>query len=139
MGLFNFFKKNNTEYQGNEKQIKADELNKKGVELLDIDNIQAVACFQEAIRLGSVKAMRNLGICYFKGKGIDCDFEKAVYWYEEAAKNGNVNSMRDVASLYAVGGTNVPKNDEKARYWFQRATDAGDEKAEERLRLFGLQ
>lgn len=52
---------------------------------VDKDSNKALSFYTKAANQGSVTAMYNLGISYFKGlNGLDKDKDKARYWFEKA-------------------------------------------------------
>ncbi|XP_032781569.2 uncharacterized protein LOC116919661 [Daphnia magna] len=50
---------------------------------------EALNCFTESSKLGSIKGAYNLGLCYEQGIGTIIDKDKAVAHYEEAARKNH--------------------------------------------------
>ena len=57
----------------------------EGVEL---NEIEAFGCFEEAAKQGNACGMMMLSYCYEKGYGTDENIEQAEYWQKEAEKAG---------------------------------------------------
>jgi TPR repeat protein len=66
---------------------------------------------------GDVHAQSILSQCYASGTCIKQDYEKALYWRLQAAKGGDKMSQFEMGYYYFT-----EKNEEKASYWFRRAT-----------------
>ena len=75
----------------------------------------AIACNQ----IG--EAFRNLG-----------EGAKAFPWYQRAAEAGMASAMNHMGLAYLMGD-GAEENEELAREWFQKASDAGDENARANL------
>ena len=58
--------------------------------------------------------------------------DKALIWITRDAENGGVNSMMELANMYA-SGYGVPASVEKAVYWLEKASAAGNVEAKQRL------
>lgn len=65
--------------------------------------------------------MNDLGNLYAQAK----DLGKAAVLYEKAAALGSAASQISLAVMYE-NGTGLPKNNERARYWFIKAADEDD-------------
>ena len=62
---------------------------------------------------GDPKSQTDLGICYFRGYGVESNMEKALFWYLKAATQGEPAAMTNAGRCYMFGiGTD--KNVEKA-------------------------
>lgn len=61
---------------------------------------------------------------------------EGVDWMTKAANNGVSNSQFELAGLYRDGKV-VPKDLDKARYWYRKAADAGDSRARKMLDQLG--
>ena len=60
---------------------------------------EAVALFAEAAEAGSRSAMFNLGVAYFKGRGVDVDFDLAEHWF---TKEGSAEASYSIAQMYVA-------------------------------------
>ncbi|XP_057367396.1 uncharacterized protein LOC130688429 [Daphnia carinata] len=60
---------------------------------------EALNCFRESKKLGSIKGAYNLGLCYEQGIGTIIDKEKAVAHYEEAARNNHPAAQYNLGLL----------------------------------------
>jgi uncharacterized protein len=96
----------------------------------------ALSYYLSAAKKGDAHSMFRLGKCYlgkcyFKGFGVEKNFNKAFKWLESAVKNGNLDSLIYLASCYE-NGTGVSQNYIKAidlyiqaaRQGFAEAMDA---------------
>ncbi|MBE6037624.1 MAG: sel1 repeat family protein [Anaerofustis stercorihominis] len=57
------------------------------------------------------------------------DIEEAVYWYTQAGNNGVIDAMFNLAYIYLKGAPDLSPDKKKAREWFEKAAQAGDEEA----------
>lgn len=96
----------------------------------DLD--EAARLYQQAIDLGQINALIGLGCLYFNGK--DRKQEAAVELFRRAADQGNAMGMRMLGDCYRIG-TGVPFDVNQALEWYQRAKEAGDEKADEWIKF----
>ena len=47
--------------------------------------------YQKAADQGDIDARYNLGLCYYKGQGVEQDYTEAVKWIRKAADSGDEN------------------------------------------------
>jgi TPR repeat protein len=94
----------------------------------------ALQYYQQAAELGDADAQFISGGMYFQGLGTSRDFLKAFRLLRQAAQNGKSSpeSQRILAQAYLLG-SGIPKNYEKARYWYDRAAESGDKEAQNEL------
>jgi len=57
--------------------------------------------------------MRQLGIMYEEGLGLEQAYNLAMYWYKRAAAAGDTKAMERLADMYEYG-RGVRKNRKKA-------------------------
>jgi TPR repeat protein len=69
--------------------------------------------------------MRNCGLLYENGQGVQRDLGKAFGWYDMAAGGGDIVAMRSLGNFYSYGQA-VPRDYRKARFWYEKAAAAGD-------------
>jgi TPR repeat protein len=101
------------------------------------DNEKAFYWCEKAAKLGSRKAMFNLGIFYEYGYGIKQDYLKAKYWYENASKLNNNDAMFALGQLYELHSGEIYANYKgdvavdyiKAKYWYEKAANLGQSDA----------
>lgn len=80
--------------------------------------------YQKEVDAGNLGAYRDLGHCYYIGKGVSKDYNKAFECYQKAIKAGNLYAYRDLGECYWLGrGVNI--NYDKAFECYQKAFDAG--------------
>lgn len=66
------------------------------------------------------------------GIGVDVDQKKAVELYEQSANKGYPKAQFYLGDCY-FNGEGVEEDEGKARYWYHRAADNGNEDAKEAL------
>lgn len=65
----------------------------------------------------------NIGLAYYSGKGVSCDYKKAASWFIKSAEIGGVNSQQsqyNLAVMY-VNGEGVKQDVHEASYWTNKA------------------
>jgi len=72
----------------------------------------------------NLAAMRNIGLMYRNGRGVEKDAAKAFSWYARAAELGFDRAQANVASMY-MKGEGVQQDYVKAAEWFTRAAQQG--------------
>ncbi|WP_456086387.1 tetratricopeptide repeat protein [Parabacteroides sp.] len=60
--------------------------------------------------------------------------DKAIHYFAEAVEGGFAKSQCLLAEMYEKGN-GVSKDIEKAKYWYQKAAEQGDEIATKRLKM----
>ena len=73
---------------------------------------------------GDAKAQSELGMCYFKGKGVAKDYEEAVKWWTKAAEQGYARAQLDLGSRY-YWGEGVAQDKQEAVKWYTKAAKQG--------------
>jgi len=88
-----------------------------GSDLCKIKELQKLA------EAGDSNAMRELGLCYENGQGVNQDYNEAAKWYRKSADAGNAWAMGQLAYYYEYGqGVNQDYNE--AAKWYRKAADA---------------
>ncbi len=82
-------------------------------------------------------AFKDVGDCYYDGRGISKDENEAIEWYLKGAEKGDIYCQYLVANYYNYG-KHVPKNEEKWFYWIRKAAIHGDIKAQYKLAEYYL-
>jgi TPR repeat protein len=113
-----------------------------------LDYVSAREWYERAAIAGDPVSMRNIGMFYQGHKGVQQDYVKAREWYEKAAAakgvpqeydkarggdggavgTGDAFAMRQIGRLFEHG-LGVEPDPAKAREWYEKAFEAGDEKA----------
>ncbi len=93
------------------------------------DFVTAASEFLPLARDGDVRAQRNLGYLYERGKGVPQDHAEAVSWYRKAADQGDVKARFNLAIMY-YNGEGVVRNYREAAAWLRKAADQGHTKAQ---------
>ncbi len=102
----------------------------------------ALACFQEAERLGHPQAAYGVSVCWqllaessneaeaqyqlgrrhYEGKGVPEDHAEAARWFHKAAEQGHSDAQRILGLCYA-DGDGVPMDAEEATKWICKADE----------------
>ena len=59
--------------------------------------------FQSLARQGDARAQAQLGLMYFKGRGMALDHKKAKFWYHKAAEQGLAQAQYKLGFMYEKG------------------------------------
>jgi TPR repeat protein len=71
-----------------------------------------------------LKAQRNLGNMYLKGKGVQQDFKQAVAWFRKAVDQGNATAQYLLGTMYHKG-EGVQQDSKQAVAWYRKAAEQG--------------
>lgn len=93
-------------------------LNGNGVQQSDQT---AVFWLHKAAMQGQMKAQLTLGIMTLAGRGTAQSNDVGMQWITRSAQEGSPRAAQALAKAYADGLYGLPKDPEKARYWYQRA------------------
>ncbi|OJW50839.1 MAG: hypothetical protein BGO67_09985 [Alphaproteobacteria bacterium 41-28] len=91
------------------------------------DYQQAKSYFEEGRNKGNATSIRNLGLCYFEGKGVEKDLSKARELFEEAAEKGHKSGEMFYAlgRLYNYGQGGAQQSYYKANEYFKEGINRG--------------
>ena len=111
--------------------------------------------FEKGAAAGGSEAMRSLADIYFRGLGVDSDYQLAKQWekkaddtrgrelaakeipkLEKASATGDVAAMNQLGKYYYDGGM-VPKDYDRARQWWEKAAAAGGKGSVEAMNHLG--
>ena len=81
---------------------------------------------------GVAEAQSELGMCYFKGRGVAKDYEEAVKWWTKAAEQGDALAQFCLGNTYFTG-EGVTKDEKEAVKWCTKAAEQGFPPAKEVL------
>lgn len=82
----------------------------------------------EAARKGDIDAQNAIGICYYKGDGVEQDYKKAAEWFWKSAEKGNATGQYNLGYLYD-SGKGLEQDYKQALYWYKKAADQGHKSA----------
>jgi len=100
---------------------------------VDMDYREAMVWYAKAAELGDAFAQKEMGDCYFFGKGgMPQDFRMAVEWWEKSAEGGNYGAQFNLGSCYC-NGEGVNRDYAKAASWYRKAAEQGFVMAQEQL------
>lgn len=114
-----------------ELEMKADALVGKGMKLMrncpeHEDLVDALACFDEAARLGDPYAEYYAGTMYMDGIGTEPDYEKGISLVRKAAENGYINAQYEYGYRRYVNNTDDDfQEDSEAFEWMEKAARQG--------------
>ncbi len=91
------------------------------------DETLARELYRKAASAGHVRAMHNLGVL-LSAQDTPQDYEQAAGWFASAAMSGLTDSQFNLAVLYERG-LGLQQNNQKAFFWYQVASLAGDREA----------
>jgi len=69
---------------------------------------------------GDAEAQSELGMCYFRGKGVTKDYEEAVKWWTKAAERGYARAQSALGARY-YWGEGVTQDRKAAVKWYTKA------------------
>ena len=100
----------------------------------------AIAFFRQALTEPSMQANAEywLGKSYHEGAGVEKDIHQAIDLFTKSAEHGRSDSLLELGDLFAKG-EDVPKDQDKAREWYQKALVVGNSEAQERLNSLAAQ
>lgn len=85
------------------------------------------------------QAYNNLGLMYARGMGVMQDVHKALEYYTKAEELGSCKAINyNLGCLYLIPATEL-FDLSKARYYFTKAVQLGCTRAEEMLKILGLE
>ena len=114
--------------QGNEEaNNRIDEL-KNEINCFDDNNINDHIKLNNLAKRGDTLAQCSLGDYYYKGIGVDKDYDQAAYWYRKAAEQGNKEAQ------FGLGICCYISHDyRQAVDWFRQAAKQGEANAQYHL------
>lgn len=85
---------------------------------------KAFKLFMALAQAGDADAMTMVASMYDSGEGGVYDFDASITWGQKAAKAGSTSALINLGISYRSRG-----DCKKAKFWFERALDAGDAEA----------
>ena len=83
----------------------------------------------QAAERGDAQAQFNLGMMYYKGRGVSQDDAEAFKWYRQAAERGVAEAQFNLGVMYDKG-RGVSQDDAEAVRWYRQAADQGFARAQ---------
>ena len=93
------------------------------------EDAQAAAHYRHAAAKGNCDGMRNLGLCYAKGRGVPKDLKQAFNHFMLAAQQGSAQAQIFVGLCFAKG-SGIDKSPEEAVKWFRKGAEQGNKEAQ---------
>ncbi|MFY9874652.1 MAG: tetratricopeptide repeat protein, partial [Rhodomicrobium sp.] len=91
------------------------------------DDAVARELYHKAAGAGHIRAMHNLGVLLC-AQDSPQDYQEAAAWFANAAMSGLTDSQFNLAVLYERG-LGLQQNNQKAYFWYEVASLAGDKEA----------
>lgn len=91
------------------------------------DEAMARELYRKAANAGHTRAMHNLGVLLC-AQDTPRDYQEAASWFARAAMAGVTDSQFNLAVLHERG-LGLPRNIQKAYFWYEVASLAGDKEA----------
>jgi len=85
------------------------------------DFATAIKWYRPAAEKGDAESQYRLSVGYGYGLGIEQDEAKAMEWLRKAAENGQKRAQRSMAKGYEDGLHGLPRDPDKAKYWYDRS------------------
>lgn len=106
-------------------------------EVIPGDRERSNELIDKAADLGDVRAMSELYMRYFAVRGDRATVEEAnakgLVWFIKVADAGGVGAQAGLGERYMLGIGGVPQDDNKAREYLEKASDAGEVSAKRDL------
>lgn len=104
-----------------------------GKALYDAQNyVEAVVNFRKGAQQGDMKSECWLGLCYYRGHGVEKSYEEAVAYLERSAEKGFAEAQYRLARCY-FDGVGVEKNTAKAAKLLHKAAMQGHKAAQRKM------
>ena len=88
---------------------------------VDRDFATAIKWYRPAAEKGDAESQYRLAVGYGYGLGVEKDETRAMEWLRKAAENGQKRAQRSLAKGYEDGLKGLPRDPEKAKYWYDRS------------------
>lgn len=113
--------------------MKADAIRDRSAMIALAQNFTIFEIYKLRAEHGDLSGMYDLGISLLSGEFGPADLPQAFYWFNKAANANYKDAFYNVAWFYLTGNGNVSKDLNKARYWFQKGIDRGDQNCQNGL------
>lgn len=91
-----------------------------------------VAKHRKAAEDGDAKAQFDLGLCYYKGEGVEIDYTEATKWFKKSAEQEYAPGQEILGYCY-YKGEGVEQNYDQAVIWLSKAAHQGNARAQNNL------
>ena len=98
----------------------------------DGKHLEALSLCEGLAQRGHARALYCIGNIYWRGQGVEKDYNKARGYFEIAAKQNHSPSLNNLGQMYE-NGDGVEKNGEKAAELYLAASNAGNAVASQNL------
>jgi len=88
--------------------------------------------FKYAAMNGNIRSQYNVGIYLYNGIGVQVDKDEAMKWISVAASKQHKKALTFMGYMYETGEL-VGKDVNKAKEYYRKAVELGDERAQKRL------
>ncbi len=97
------------------------------------DYTRGVPVILKAVDMGNMDAQYFVGLMYLYGDHVEQNSKIAFQYILSAANGSHKQAVFEIAEMYN-SGTGISKDKDQARFWYRRAKELGDTRAESRLR-----
>lgn len=87
---------------------------------------------------GDVRAQCHVGFLYYKGIGIEKDYEKALYWSRKSAYKNDRNAQFNLGWFYEYPLGAVEPDIEQAKFWYKKSALQNNYVAIQKCRELGV-
>jgi hypothetical protein len=94
------------------------------------DLVAAAEWWSLAAEKGDPEGQAGWGDALATGKGVKINDDLAFSWFEKSANQGNAWGEAWEGDYYDHGYGSTPHDPVRARYWYQKAADGGNESAQ---------
>ncbi len=119
--------------------VKASECFIKIIEKSATNKREKNKAFEWLLKIAEISShaliQKEIGNCYYYGKGIHQSYSKAFEWYMKAAEQGLVKAQYNVGYCYYYG-KGTYKNRQEAFGWYVKAAEQGHLGAEKAIQKF---
>lgn len=99
----------------------------------ETDFVAAAVWYEKANDSGHAPSTARLGLLYFEGRGVLQDHRKAFKLLSASANDNIPSAQFQLGTMYQYG-TVVAQNKSKAIFWFEKALNGGDYRAESKIK-----
>lgn len=89
------------------------------------DDQMAFMWYQKAAEKCHSESMKNLGVMYQYGQGVQRNVKESLKWYIQAASYGDENAQCCVGNLFCYGEEEIPVDYNEAIKWYKLSANYG--------------
>src|SRR5205809_853742 len=97
-----------------------------------VSDAASLSRVRKAAEQGDAKAQFDLGVMYYKGRGLPQEYTEAARWYRKAADQGDAMAQQTLGYMH-YNGQGLPQDYTEAIRWYKKAAAQGDAVAQQSL------